>query len=115
MKLMELRVHIKQNDLVGKSDDWLHGFEAGAAAAQDALDAASKEQAELTVQQRHPFGFAIHEMDTEAFFNMRDWLRSACEAAGARFTGGGIGMGQADIDVEMDGCRYNISIKPLPR
>ena len=63
----------------------------------------------------HPFGFALEEMDTEAFLNMRDWLEKAVEAKGAKRVGGGIGMGQADIDVELDGCRYNISIRPLPK
>lgn len=70
---------------------------------------------EQTDKEKYPFGFAIPEMDTEAFFNMRDWLQQACEAKGAKMTGGGIGMGQADIDIELDGCSYNISIKPLPR
>lgn len=63
----------------------------------------------------YPFGCYIHEMDTEAFFNMRDWLQKACEVKGAKMIGGSIGMGQADIDIELDGCRYNISIKPLAR
>ena len=63
----------------------------------------------------HPFGFALEEMDTEAFFNMREWLEKAVEAKGAKRVGGGIGMGQADIDIELDGCRYNISIRPLPK
>lgn len=61
----------------------------------------------------HPFGFALHEMDVEAFWNMRQWLQKAVEAAGAKVTGSGIGMGRADIDIELDGCRYNVSIKPL--
>lgn len=63
----------------------------------------------------YPFGYALDQMDTEAFFNMREWLQKACEAAGGKMTGGGIGMGQADIDIELEGCRYNISIKPLAR
>jgi len=62
----------------------------------------------------HPFGYSLEEMDVEAFLNMRDWLQKACEAQGAKMAGGGVGMGQADIDIELDGCRYNISIKPLP-
>lgn len=53
--------------------------------------------------------------DAEAFFNMRDWLQKACEAKGARKTGGGIGFGQADIDIELEGHHYNISIRPLRR
>jgi hypothetical protein len=63
----------------------------------------------------HPFGYSLEEMDVEAFFNMRDWLQKACEAQGAKMVGGGVGMGQADIDIELDGCRYSISIKPLPQ
>lgn len=69
------------------------------------------------------FGFGTPEgglatlatMDVDAFFNMRDWLQAACEAKGARMTGGGIGCGQADIDIELDGHHYNISIRPLRR
>jgi hypothetical protein len=62
----------------------------------------------------HPFGYSLDEMDTAAFFNMRDWLQKAVEAQGAKMVGGGIGMGQADIDIDLDGCRYSISIRPLP-
>lgn len=62
----------------------------------------------------HPFGFSLDEMDVEAFYNMRGWLQKAVEAQGAKMVGGGVGMGQADIDIELDGARYNISIKPLP-
>ena len=51
--------------------------------------------------------------DVDAFFNMREWLQKACEAAGAKMTGGGIGGGAADIDVVLEGHRYNISIRPL--
>lgn len=64
---------------------------------------------------KYPFGSYLHEMDTDAFFAMREWLTKAVEAAGAKKDGGGIGMGQADIDVELDGCRYNIAIRPLPK
>lgn len=51
--------------------------------------------------------------DMEAAFNMRDWLQSACEAKGGKMIGGGFGMGQADIDLELEGCRFNISIRPI--
>jgi hypothetical protein len=61
-----------------------------------------------------PFGMTLDEMDTTAFFNMRDWLQKAVEGKGAKMVGGGIGLGQADIDIELEGCRYNISIRPLP-
>ncbi len=63
---------------------------------------------------KNHFGFSLDEMDVSAFFNMRDWLQKAIEAQGAKMVGGGIGMGQADIDIDLEGCRYNISIKPLP-
>lgn len=61
----------------------------------------------------YPFGHTIAQMDMVAFENARDWLRKAVEAAGARCTGSGIGMGQADIDVVLDGGRFNITIRPL--
>lgn len=51
--------------------------------------------------------------DVEAYFNMREWLQGACEAKGAKMVGGGIGGGQADIDIELEGHTYNISIRPL--
>ena len=51
--------------------------------------------------------------DLGAAMNMRDWLERACEAAGGKRVGGGIGFGQADIDIELEGCRFNISIRPL--
>lgn len=61
----------------------------------------------------YPFGFAIQDMDMAAFETMRAWLRAAVESAGARVSGSGIGMGQADIDVELDGAKFNITIRPL--
>ena len=53
--------------------------------------------------------------DIEAVLNMREWLQKAVEARGARVDGAGIGGGQADIDVVLEGHRYNISIRPLSR
>lgn len=53
--------------------------------------------------------------DVEAFFNMRGWLQAACEAKGAKMVGGGIGCGQADIDIVLEGHRYNVSIRPLSK
>ena len=47
--------------------------------------------------------------------NARDWLRKACEAAGATFIGGGVGIGYADIDIELEGHHFNIEIKPIVR
>lgn len=85
-------------------------------AAIDAPAAPNEKLKELL----HSPGFGSEEgglasMDVEAFLNMRDWLQRACEAKGAKMTGGGIGCGQADIDIELEGCHYNISIRPLRR
>lgn len=57
----------------------------------------------------------LAEMDIQAFFNLRDWLERALEAAGARTTGGGMGLGAADVSIEMDGFGYVVSIRPLGR
>src|SRR5258708_45779 len=48
--------------------------------------------------------------DMEAAFNMRDWLQQACEAKGAKMIGGGFGGGVADIDILLDGCKFNLTI-----
>jgi hypothetical protein len=53
--------------------------------------------------------------DPEQMLAMRDWLQRAVERAGAKMTGGGIGMGEADIDVELEGHGFNIAIKPVLR
>jgi hypothetical protein len=60
-----------------------------------------------------PEGLGFEDM--EAAFNMRDWLQKAREEKGAKMVGGGFGFGQADIDIELEGCRYNVSIRPLKR
>lgn len=65
--------------------------------------------------EKYPFGATLDEMDVPTFFNMRDWLEKAVTAKGAKVVGAGIGLGQADIDIELDGGRFNISIRPLPR
>ena len=57
----------------------------------------------------------LSEMDIEAFLNLRDWLTSAVEARGATVTGGGVGCGQANIDIKLDGYRFDISIRPQRR
>ena len=67
-----------------------------------------------------PGGFGSEEtglvgMDIEAFFGIRDWIRDAVVAKGARMTGGGMGCGVCDIDIELEGCHYNLTIKPLRR
>jgi hypothetical protein len=61
------------------------------------------------------FGAGLEAMDVETFLNIRDWVQRACEAQGAKMVGAGIGFGQADLDIEIEGHLYNISIKPVPR
>ena len=46
-------------------------------------------------------------------FGVRQWLREAVEAHGARQTGAACGGGEADIDIELDGAQYNINIRPI--
>ena len=53
--------------------------------------------------------------DPTQLFNMRSWLQKAVERAGAKMTGGSIGMGEADIDIELEGHGFNITIKPVLR
>lgn len=51
--------------------------------------------------------------DWQANYNMREWVRSALEAKGAKFDGGGFGAEFSDLDMELEGMRYNIRIRPL--
>lgn len=53
--------------------------------------------------------------DPETLFNSRQWLRSALESKGAKILGGGVGCGQADLDIELEGQKFNVSIRPLSR
>lgn len=59
------------------------------------------------------------QLDLESLFNMREWVRDALEAKGAKCIGAGIGcggaLGLADVQIELDGNQYNIEIRPLPR
>lgn len=51
--------------------------------------------------------------DVEAHFNARAWLEKALTDKGAKVTGKGVGCGQADVDIVLDGCKFNVSIRPL--
>lgn len=51
--------------------------------------------------------------DVETLLNSREWLEQAVSEKGAKRVGGGVGCGQADIDVELEGHRFNISIRPI--
>jgi hypothetical protein len=73
-----------------------------------ASDAANDDIAPPPVPVLHPdFGDPIQ------LLNMRDWIQRACEAQGAKMTGGGCGMGEADIDIELEGHAFNINIRPI--
>jgi hypothetical protein len=51
--------------------------------------------------------------EPEQLFNMRDWLEAALAAKGAKIVGGGSGMGMADLDIELEGYKFNVVIKPV--
>ncbi len=51
--------------------------------------------------------------DVEAMFNCRKWLEEAVKAKGAKVTGGGMGMGTADVDIKLDGFDFVVSIRPM--
>ena len=53
--------------------------------------------------------------DPETLLNSRDWLRRALESRRAKIVDGGVGCGQADLDIELDGCAFNVSIRPIAR
>lgn len=50
--------------------------------------------------------------DPETLLNSRDWLQGALTSSGATVVGGGCGGGQADLDIDLQGCRFNVSIRP---
>ncbi len=50
--------------------------------------------------------------DIESMFNMRKWLEGCVTAKGAKVVGGGMGMGAADIEIELEGFVYDINIRP---
>ena len=47
--------------------------------------------------------------------NLRDWLKAALENAGGTTTGSGIGGCQVDVELELEGHRFNVSISPVFR
>ena len=50
--------------------------------------------------------------DWEANYNMRKWVLEALEARGAICIGSGFGACLFDLDIELEGMRYNIQIRP---
>jgi len=53
------------------------------------------------------------DMDTEAYFNLRDWLEAAITNHGAKVTGKGLGGGASDLWFKLEGMEYFVSIKPV--
>lgn len=51
-------------------------------------------------------------MDVEAAMNARGWLEAAILKAGAEVTDKGLGLGQADLGILLDGMPFDLSIKP---
>jgi hypothetical protein len=51
--------------------------------------------------------------DMDAMFNARDWLTKALEAAGAKVTDTGGGLGSADLWFTLDGCEFYIGLKAV--
>lgn len=51
--------------------------------------------------------------DWEANLNMRNWIQKALEDKGAEIIGTGVGAYQSDLDIEIEGMKYNIRIRPL--
>lgn len=60
------------------------------------------------------------DLDLDALFNIREWVSAAVKAKGAKVIGAGIGvdpsqpLGLADIQFEVDGCEFNLTIRPIP-
>lgn len=52
-------------------------------------------------------------MNARDLLELRDWLQNAVEAQGARMTGGGVGLGAADIEIKLGDRRYEITIRPM--
>lgn len=50
--------------------------------------------------------------DPQKLLAARNWLASALRDAGAEAYSAGIGCGQADIDIKINGLSYNVSIRP---
>ena len=60
---------------------------------------------------KKPLGFD----DLHAAYNMREWFQGALKAAGAEVSGAGMGMGEADVSIRLDGYEYWCTIKPVKK
>ena len=57
-------------------------------------------------------GLDLGGCDADEALNMRAWLEKALEAAGAKVTDAGMGMGGADVGINLDGAAFSVRIKP---
>lgn len=51
--------------------------------------------------------------DVKTLWNSRIWLQSALEGKGAKVFGYGMGDGQVDLDIKLEGQMFNVSIRPI--
>ena len=49
----------------------------------------------------------------EGLLSLREWLENCLKANGAVITGGGIGMGAADVDIQLNNAHYTLSIRKM--
>ena len=70
------------------------------------------QMAEVRMPGISPAESLAQQMDTEAAFNMRDWVQRALEAKGAKIVGAGVGCGGADLDFVVEGHKFNVFIAP---
>jgi hypothetical protein len=47
------------------------------------------------------------------FQEERKWLEKILENAGATIAGAGLGMGAADVQIELEGYLFNVNIRPI--
>lgn len=59
--------------------------------------------------------YSLLDEDLEALFNLRSWLEKCLIEGGAEITGGGIGLGGADLTFDLDGFPFYIECKPRSR
>lgn len=52
------------------------------------------------------------EGDPVSMFNIRTWLEKAIAAKGAEVTGKGVGNNEADLDFTLEGCKFNVIVRP---
>ena len=74
-----------------------------------------KEQPKSAPPEPFPSCLAEGFGDPLTLLNSRDWLQGAIESKGGKVTGGGVGGGQADLDFTLEGCKFNVSLKPIIR